>query len=77
MQENELLQVTLVKSEVNQDWSSLLGNDIYIPSIEEQSDNNKRGGVVDQPPTSTLGTEMEECDFGDGLTQSEYFIGKF
>lgn len=79
LQENELLQVTLVKGEVNQDWGSLLGNDIHIPPTEEQSDNNKRNGVADpmaQPPTSTLCSEMEECDFGDGLTQSEYFIGK-
>lgn len=66
--------MTLIKSESNVPWGSLLENE-FIPPIDDTTSAEGMTNQTAQPPTSTLGSEMEECDFGDGFTQSEYFIG--
>lgn len=71
--------MTLVKID-SQHWLSLLEN-VFIPPAEEHSENNNSEHVdsvhnLPQPPTSTLGSEMEDCDFGDANVQSEFSIGE-
>lgn len=64
--------MTLVKSELNVLWSSLLKNTAINPSEEPAQAIRD----LSQPPTSTLRTEMEECDFGDNDIEREYALGE-
>lgn len=72
-QENEQLQVTLVKISTDKMWRSLLKNIDIAPSTGSMQCIRD----LSQPPTSTLRTEMEDCDYGDGDLESEYFLGTF
>lgn len=65
------MQVTLVKTIADKIWKSLL-SDIDIEASETPAQAIRD---LSQPPTSTLRTEMEDCDFGDSDIESEFFFG--
>lgn len=71
--ENELLQVTLAKLEANIVWKSLL-KDTEIHPVEHPIQSVRD---LSQPPTSTLRTEMEDCDYGDCDIESEFTLGNY
>lgn len=64
--------MTLVKSEPNMVWTSLLKNITINPS-EEPVETIRD---LTQPLASSLRTEMEDCDFGDSDIEREYSLGK-
>lgn len=67
------MEVTLIKTEKSVTWDSLLKNVTVNPCEEPVQAIRDRS----QPLTSTLRTEMEECDFGDNDIEHEYSLGEF
>lgn len=64
--------MTLVKTEPNVMWSSLLKNATINPSEEPTQAIRD----LSQSLTSTLRTEMEDCDYGDNDIEREYSLGE-
>lgn len=64
--------MTLVKVNPDKVWKSLLSN-IDIQPCEPSAQVIRD---LSQPPTSSLRTEMEDCDYGDGDIESDFFLGK-
>lgn len=66
-----MLQITLIKAVTDSVWPSLLKN-INIPPSDYTAQPVRD---LAQPPTAILNKEMEECDYGDGDLDSDYFLG--
>lgn len=67
-----MLEITLMKSEPNVSWDSLLKNSLISSSDEPLQAIRD----LTQPLASSLRTEMEECDFGDNEVEREYSLGE-